>query len=164
MPRGAENNAASSRPEQDIRCGVLPREGQEMSKITIDRAVVEQVLDMFERGRFANKDVDELEALCDVLHAALKQPQVVEQEPVAVINGYSYYGGHPTVEVTKPATTLPLGMPLYAHPQPPRQPLTDDEIEKLFPYTHAWLYEIGLEEATKFARSIEAAHGIGGEA
>jgi len=88
------------------------------------------------------------------------QPQV-EQEPLAVVTGF--YGGFPTIRPLEPATALPAGMALYANPQQPRQPLTDDEIEKLFPYTREWLYEIGLEEATKFARAIERAHGIGGE-
>jgi len=47
--------------------------------------------------------------------------------------------------------------PLYTAPQPAKQPLTDDEISDL------WLASIsGPLTATKFARAIERAHGIGG--
>ena len=58
------------------------------------------------------------------------------------------------------AVELPDGTrkPLYTHPA--RQPLTDEEIEKLrhlIDWTAEWSYNT-------FARAIEAAHGIKGKA
>lgn len=157
-----------------------------MSKIVIDRAVVEQALDVFERGRFANKDVDELEALCDVLRAALVQPQVEQSSVVGVIGWKNQLPNSGTV-VHWTALMPPLGTKLYTHPQnlrckstqarlatlwgyekpqPTRQPLTDEQIAQAV----RWMYqdhraaEMGLQDDIAVARAIERAHGIGGEA
>lgn len=151
--------------------------GDGMTKILIDRAVVEQALNMFERGRFANKDVDELEALCDVLHAALEQPQV-EQMPIRWPANASevraFLSGHVAAERYARDDHQPDDSDTYtlsAHDllgaidwwtdfdQRPRQPLTPEAVNDLWikharsgAYIHA------------FARAIERAHGIGGEA
>ena len=49
--------------------------------------------------------------------------------------------------------------PLYAAPQPPRQPLTDEQVLNLGPGQDCavWSYESQIY----FARAVEAAHGIG---
>ena len=60
----------------------------------------------------------------------------------------------PTVrdEVVRPVWT-----PLYTHPQPKREPLTEMEINTIWRNsTHRTTVEV--------VRAIEAAHGIGGEA
>ena len=49
-------------------------------------------------------------------------------------------------------------VPLYTHPQPPRQPLTEMEIVELRQLTPGTLDV----QVVKFARSIEAAHGVKG--
>ena len=54
------------------------------------------------------------------------------------------------------------GMPLYTHPTPQRQPLTDEEISALFPAHLRGDYKDLIPYS--FARAIERAHGIGGEA
>ena len=66
------------------------------------------------------------------------------------------------VEQFKTVKTTISMRPLYTHPQPPRQPLTDEQIIDLGPGQPdaVWSYEDQLY----FARAIERAHGIGGEA
>lgn len=49
-------------------------------------------------------------------------------------------------------------VPLYTHPQPPRQPLTEMEIVELRQLTPGTLDV----QFVKFARSIKAAHGVKG--
>lgn len=48
------------------------------------------------------------------------------------------------------------GTPLYTAP-PPRQPLTDEELNTVMPYCHN---EFDLNEFREFARDIEKLHGI----
>jgi hypothetical protein len=94
----------------------------------------------------------------DALRTALAEP---EQEPVACVTGA--YAGHFTVVPTNPALVLTTGMALYTHP-PQRKPLTDEEIDAL-PWTKNYESDVTLYEALRdFARAIERAHGIGGEA
>jgi hypothetical protein len=53
-------------------------------------------------------------------------------------------------------------VPLYIHPQPKREPLTDEQIDECFPVQwEGEFYKAWRQEA---ARAIERAHGIGGEA
>ena len=86
----------------------------------------------------------------------VEQPPVVKQEPVAVVTGY--YGGYPTIRAIEQATVFPAGMALYTHPQP-RQPLTPEQIMA------AWNEAEGTRYGFfAFARAIERAHGIGGDA
>lgn len=55
--------------------------------------------------------------------------------------------------------------PLYTRPQPQREPLTDEQIaEVLIAETNGRSTEIGFKTLRAFARAIERAHGIGGEA
>ena len=100
--------------------------------------------------------------------AAAPQPPVVEQpqggqEPICWVTGY--YGGHCTVAPCNGATVLPVGMALYTHPQPKREPLTDAQINDhrlALPYDgedlpDPWDFKQGV-------RAAERAHGIGGDA
>ena len=85
----------------------------------------------------------------------VEQPQV-EQEPVAWIEniggGVSYNPYH------EAARKLPDGVrfDLYTHPQPKREPLTDEEIYDCLNQARTGLF-------LEFARAIERAHGIGDE-
>jgi hypothetical protein len=79
-------------------------------------------------------------------------------EPVAFPEGYEIH--ELPADYTGPVWIEGQVRSLYARtaPQPAKQPLTDDEISDL------WLASIsGPLTATKFARAIERAHGIGGQ-
>ena len=101
----------------------------------------------------------------------VEQPQV-EQEPVAyyVMNGAALFQ---LFRSKSQADALAYDLqkrhdlsgspahfhvvPLYTHPQPKREPLTDEEINTIWRNsTHRTTVEV--------VRAIEAAHGIGGEA
>jgi hypothetical protein len=118
---------------------------------------------VYEHGQFHSQNIP-VGRLCHeavaALRTALAEP---EQEPVACVTGA--YAGHFTVVPTNPALVLTTGMALYTHP-PQRKPLTDEEIRDIakqyalglaFPYNGPTTPEL-------FARAIERAHGIGGEA
>lgn len=89
--------------------------------------------------------------------SAVEQPQV-EQEPVASVVGTGRLGGH--FDWCKPDSQdyLPPGALLYTHPQPKREPLTDEQILGFGPGHEdaEWTYEDQLY----FARAIENAHNI----
>ena len=112
--------------------------------------------------------VGKLEQPQSVTNCHQSQPQG-EQEPVAWIEHEWSGSGLRHLHFERPAPTVrdevvrPVWTPLYTHPQPPRQPLTDEAVRKLIPPWAAWKYEVGHDEAIKFARAVEAAHGIGGE-
>ena len=121
-------------------------------KITIDREVLEQVLNSLERYQVKRQDVrfaDEITALQE----ALAQPQ---QEPVAVVDdagvivvcSYKYKPGD-KLYTSPPASTTTSEDARLA-----RKPLTDEEIDRL-------ALDYSLPHSTRsFARAIEAAHGI----
>ena len=135
-------------------------------KVLIDRSVLEQALEALtncvsEYGHRCNRcdsEVDPEAKVASALRAALVQPQV-EQEPYAWMS----VGG--TIWRHK---TCADDVPLYSHPQPPRQPLTDGQKDSI---THelnmARCNEkriVGNGELTeRIVRAIERAHGIGGE-
>lgn len=151
--------------------------------ITLPRSVVEQALEalfMYKpmvTGVTFQHGLDAMQAL----RAALEQPQV-EQEPVeywTVANGWV----SEQAEVPAAAWVYPefwdhcknVGcgtayrqpgsgrQPLYTCPQPKREPLTAEQIADI---EDMFSNEFGLEakHAVDFARAIERAHGIGGEA
>ena len=133
-------------------------------KILIDRAVVEQALRVTDGGRFANRDVADVETLCDKLRAALEQP--VEQEPVAWIEvkpnmfDASCRGVASVLDHKLP----PGDHHLYTHSQPQRGPLSDKELNLIASDWHLHLLEgEDKKDVFEFARAIERAHGIGGE-
>ena len=158
-----------------------------MSKITIDRSVVEQALTYLgDEAPLCSGCAYEWGAAIRVLRAALEQNHSehcldmvsqVEQGPVGCITGT--YGGYPVVRLINPALVLPFGTALYTHPQnlnckstqarlatlwgyerpqPPRQPLTEMEIVELRQLTPGTLDV----QFVLFARAIERAHGITG--
>lgn len=103
------------------------------------------------------------------LKSASQQPQV-EQEPVAWLHRCSK---KPTmVELSfnkrepKLASKGYKAHPLYTHPQPKREPLTDEQIMELFRGVWTDGTQAGpvTPMAIRVARAIERAHGIGGEA
>ena len=139
--------------------------------ITLPRSTVEQALKAFKawdaRGRLR---------VMAALSAALEQPQV-EQEPIRWPANASevraFLSGHVAAERYARDDHQPDDNDTYtlsAHdllgaidwwtdfdPQPPRQPLTDEEINSIWRNsTHMTVVEV--------VRAIEAAHGIGGEA
>lgn len=119
-------------------------------KVLIDRAVVEQPKPS---AKYSDVVSD---GGMDPRNIALEHPQV-EQEPVAVIGDVwtlNWVGSDPIAAVVK-KHGLKIGDKLYAHQQPPRQPLTDEQIDGLLENV------IGsLPVARKLIRAIEAAHGI----
>lgn len=131
-----------------------------MSKITIDRFVVEQALEMLNRINAADEDRDFLtedDAVCTIMaideldaaiRAALDQPQV-EQEPAIY-----------------PEEAFDMGLeaiPYYTHPQHKREPLTEEQIMQAVRhlYQSDVAAEMGFPDDLYVARAIEAAHGIG---
>lgn len=136
-----------------------------MSKILIDKAVVEQALnvlkDIWEGGLESTPENVHGGAI-DALRAALEQPQG-EQEPVAwienLVGALSYNPYH------EASRKLPEGVrfDLYTRPQP-RQPLTDEAVLGVaksieIQFDSERLNE-QIDDILAFARAIEAAHNI----
>ena len=121
--------------------------------VTLPREVVEQAL----KALFMYKPMvtgvtfqHGLEAM-QALRAALEQPQV-EQEPVA----WCWTGRKGWIEYGPEEHDLYNCDPLYLHPQPPRQPLTNAEIADLL----IDIPVLGTGYFLRIARAIEAAHNI----
>lgn len=100
----------------------------------------------------------------DMAHRAggLTMEQPAQQEPVAVVSGY--YGGQCVILPIDPARIFNSNTALYTTPQPPAQPLTDEQIDKLPWGPHEGNPMTFAEGLRDFARAIEAAHGIKGDA
>ena len=130
--------------------------------ITLPRSVIEQALDALQDAdtRMEHRqDVELRHSAMAALRAALEQPQL-GQEPVAWIHQNSNTDKEYLVWC-KSEMGGRNWRPLYLHPQPPRQPLSDEQILKLgwavTPYANQM-------EMLSIARAIERAHGIKGEA
>ena len=141
-------------------------------KILIDQSVLEQALLALR--------IDDLSLVREsviALRAALEQPPVVEQEPVAVIGDVwtlLWAGGEPIAEIVK-KHSLRIGDLLYTRPQP-RHPLTDEQIQEAatkanregklswtgFQLDNNGEYTIPSLSLCHYqlARAIECAHGI----
>lgn len=133
-----------------------------MTKILVDKAVIEQALDALNSSRpIDEQDDDYLERLWSAnlaarraLRAALEQPKPL---PSTVWRFVPTTMTDAMVAVDK---ELRHAVPwirweaiLAAAPQPHRQPLTDDEINTIWRNsTHMTIVEV--------VRAIEAAHGI----
>lgn len=90
---------------------------------------------------------------------ALEQPQV-EQEPVAWAN----INKQGDITHTSNKKMAWAKTPIYTHPQPAQQPLTEEQIKTAF--LNVDLFEEGdelLGYEVDITRAIEAMHGIGGE-
>ena len=96
--------------------------------------------------------------MIDYPNCGENNPVFEQDEPVAVVTGV--YGGRFIVEPTNSSMVLPVNMALYARPQP-RKPLADEAIATV--YWGATGQSLRPQDnvlAHKFARAIEAAHGI----
>ena len=146
-----------------------------MSKILIDQSTVEQALDALE----AHADIGiKSDKVITALRAALEQPPVVEQEPVAwmfhsgdVWKFRWHHFNRPTGD-----DALKYWKPLYTSQQT-RQPMTDEQIHEAaikanregklswtgFQLDSNGEYTIPLLSLCHYqlARAIELAHGIG---
>ena len=119
-----------------------------------------------EEGAF---DLDELKEIYRAMIAAAPQPPVVEQpqgeqEPVAWLFQHEETGLTELVDVQQVEWGFGKNNPrwqkigpVYTHQHPPRQPLTDEQIDAVYGDTVGYSY-------IEFARAIERAHGIWGEA
>ena len=146
-----------------------------MSNILIDRSVVEQALEALDEADLLMEHRQNIELRRSALVAlreALKLPQV-EQGPVAWIE--RWYGSGPErgwwivcgrdhiahlgpAEMSGEAASKIVS----AHntsPPAQRQPLTDEQIHDCFQHRH----RDKATERRMITRSIERAHGIGGE-
>ena len=145
-----------------------------MNTITLPRSVVEQALEALEKAdRISGYRNNWAEV--NSLIAALEQPQG-EQETVAyyVMNGAALFQ---LFRSKSQADALAYDLqkrhdlsgslahfhvvPLYIRPQPPRQPLTEERIDALRLATG---YAADLQRFTNIVRTLERAHGIGGDA
>ncbi len=83
-----------------------------------------------------------------------------EQEPALVV-AYDKQGWRQMLDDMR---EIPDGTPLYTHPQPKREPLKKEEIDRIINDIDPIFLDTptGFEE--EFCRAIERAHGIGGEA
>lgn len=161
-----------------------------MSDITLPRSVVEQLLAALPWSSSENIEIK------SILRAALAAPQppAVEQEPVAW--KWRYEDGELSEISFESRSECERrfrgyegeSAPLYTHPQnlscksnqarlatlwgyekpQPRQPLTDEQIQKLADYMEAFAQFLGacdvwFEGKNEFAHAIERAHNIGGE-
>ena len=91
----------------------------------------------------------------------LERMEQPEQEPAAWVetreDGSIYWGCETDTVISDDPSWLERPVPVYFAP-PPRKPLTDEQIEDLY------FDKFSMSELKAFARAIEAAHGIKGEA
>jgi len=111
-----------------------------MSKILVDKAVLEQALDALEDGIEYNSYGDPyseedmaLQTAGKNIRAALEQPQI-EQEPVAWISPSALEWitreSEKVVKLTRKAQPeYDFTEPLYTNPQPPHQPVTNEQMD-----------------------------------
>lgn len=111
-------------------------------------------------------EVEEVRAAITALREALEaapQPTAVAQEPVAFLHPKYGHMQRNTEHIAAAGIDY-VGagwLPLYAAPQPARQPLTDTEIQTIWCSARN---EGNQHGPFWFARAIERAHGIGGKA
>lgn len=144
--------------------------------ITVDRAVIEQALEALEEAENV-LTWDGFQRAADALRVALGQQYMTnaagelepvtlvqtgvgigkpEQEPVAMRYDFDGYG-YKYIDSGSGSnwqTRIKDAEPLYEGP-PQRKPLTEEEIWKIYGLTG-----LGNGMAARFARAIEAAHGI----
>ena len=129
-----------------------------MTKILVDKSVIEQALEALNYERTANNPLDwHHDKTMQALRTALEQQQV-EQEPIAWMTEDGRIATDATKQSGMASTSKPnFSIPLFTHQQPPRQPLTEMQIVDLRQLTPGTLDV----QFVKFARVLEAAHGIG---
>ena len=95
-----------------------------MTKITIDRATVEQALEAIEDLRGYRKDIDEAIV---ALRAALAQQAEPVQEPAGWFEGpFGKFRANQLFKHSWPAQTVAWSIPLHLAP-PQRKPLTEEK-------------------------------------
>jgi len=118
---------------------------------------MKQALEYTRPGAIVPVTPETVKILVDALRLAIEQAE--RQEPVAWWNG-EY--GSPVFGLKRDTPGIGLGnpdaTPLYTTP-PQRQPLTEEELKKLWYGTERIMGWYSFEE---IARAIERAHGIGG--
>ena len=95
--------------------------------VTLRREVVEQALEALNLAYEGKCRLDTIPNATDALRAALEQPQG-EREPVGKLIS-DPYEGHIFIPY---GDRWPFNEDLYTHPQPQRQPLTDEQWLKLW--------------------------------
>ena len=130
--------------------------------VTLPREVAQQALEALEEADLLmehRQNVELRRSALVTLRAALEQSQG-EQAPVAWL-WVNKQTGAKGVCFEIPAAFHPdyLWRHLYTHPQPKREPLTDDVIADLMMRTWGCA-SIAPRHAPTFARAIEAAHNI----
>jgi hypothetical protein len=99
-------------------------------------------------------------ALCMAILAALDA--MPKQEPVCYVDQPSERLIDWNTELFHFSFELPEeGTPLYTHPQPKRNPLSDDEKAKIIIEANGGDYEILDDYELSIIDAIEKAHGIG---
>lgn len=110
------------------------------------------------------REIDKVGKAMNALRAALAQP---EPEPVAIVVAAEYedgsHAGHRLEwRGRNEANDYPEGTEFYITPPAQRQPLTDDEIDKVTDAQWAQNNHKPIYAAHRaYARAIEQAHGIG---
>ena len=128
-----------------------------MSKILIDRSVLEQALEALNptaSGNWTQTIALNAEAAIHALRAALEQSQI-EQDPEAWGSGDGYWVQH-IYKQNRPNSEI-YNIPFYTHPQPKREPLTDKRIREV-----GWAVKpyANQMEILAVARAIEEEHEI----
>jgi len=119
--------------------------------ITLPRSVVEQALEAFADERAANNPLDwHHDKVMMALRAALEQQPTTGQSLILGVIGWKNHLPNSGTVVHWTALMPPIGTKLYTHPQPKREPLTDDEHERL----------MRGRSTLDYARAIERAHNI----
>lgn len=138
-----------------------------MSKILIDRAVLEQAL----KALASYCNTGEIDGADDLLASLLAErdlrPQV-EQEPVAWMYDWITEEGALVTDWIGTDLAIVQGhniRPLYTNPQPKREPLTNELIQELAEegVFHANVFEIVRRIEEEHGIFKLRAHGIGGE-
>jgi hypothetical protein len=121
-------------------------------------------------------DIDH-EVLIEVYRALLSEGLEVDQEPFLwiyrTLNAWEYSDYKLSKQKPTEQSAVDI-VPVYTHPQPQRESLSEDEIFELFSKQNFTAYKIddgtdhndlvAVDRAfIDFARSIEKAHGIGAE-
>ena len=137
-----------------------------------NREVMQQALEALELSTpkarneddYAEQGWEEHHAAITALKAALAEPTCKEHlhvEPVQEPVAWRYKDtGHFTA--SQLVSKFPEWQPLYTHPAPQRQPLTEDEAWDMWEAV-ADRGKKGVHIVIDFARAVEAAHRIGGQ-
>ena len=143
-----------------------------MSNSIIPTAILQEVMDAMDDMATDSRLLDmkqsrvhQFDAARDVLRAAMERPQG-EREPVAWYDGNKFYGSKAAASMNM--ANMSVLSPVYLHQQHQPKPLTDEAVLGVaksieIQFDSERLNE-QIDDILAFARAIERAHGIGGEA